>query len=321
MPRICYTPCNFKQKTLYLISDADAIIDELVGQGYDLTVRQLYYLMIARDKFPDSWIDETYNRKNGLDPRTKNTIKNYKKFCGVISDARRAGLVDWDAIVDRGRNLSGWSSWDSPGARMTSAAHSFALDKWADQPRRVEVWVEKDALLGVFQKACSQYSVPFTSCRGYTSDSEIWAAAQRLRGYAKNGQEPLVLQFSDHDPSGLDMERDIADRLYLFARQEIEVRRIAFTWDQVQEFGPPPNPAKETDARFAKYSEEYGDDSWELDAIAPPSLSEIITNAIEEVMDQEAWSAAEAEEEKGREQLMLVGRNFNKAVRYLERGA
>jgi hypothetical protein len=319
MPRICYTPCNFRPQTLHLIAAAVGIIEELVGQGYDLTVRQLYYQMVARDLFPDSWVDVEYNRRNGLDATTKNTMKNYKKFCGVISDARRAGLIDWDAIVDRGRNLQGWPSWSSPGHRMRSAAASYNTDKWATQPHRVEVWVEKDALLGVFGQACAQYQVPHTSCRGYTSDSEIWAAAQRLRKYDEDGQPPIVLQFSDHDPSGVDMERDITDRLYLFARREVEVRRIAFTWAQVQEMQPPPNPAKETDPRHKNYEERFGNESWELDAIAPPELSQIIVNAIEDVLDRDAWDAAIAEEETGREELELVARNFPAAVRYVQR--
>jgi hypothetical protein len=317
MPRICYTPCNFQAKTQYLIAEADAMVTELMQQGYDLTVRQLYYLMIGRDKFPDTWIDTAYNLKHGLDPNTKNTLKNYKKFCGIISDARRAGLIDWTAIVDRGRNLQTFGSWTSPAHMMRSAANGYAIDKWADQPHRVEVWVEKDALLGVFGRACAALDVPYTSCRGYTSDSEIWAAAQRLRKYDENGQKPIVLQFSDHDPSGLDMERDIADRLYLFARREIEVRRIAFTWAQVQEFDPPPNPAKETDARFEKYQDEYGDSSWELDAIAPPDLATIIEEAVLAIRDEDLWQESEARESKEREELLLVSDNFHSAVKYL----
>lgn len=319
MPHICYTPRKFQGKTLYLISSADAIITELVTQGYDLTVRQLYYLMIARDLFPDTWIDRAYNLKHGLDPDTKNTLKNYKKFCGVVSDARRAGLLDWSAIVDRGRNLQSWASYPSAAARMRSAARTYARDKWGDQEYRVEVWVEKDALLGVFGQACMEVEVPYTSCRGYTSDSEIWAAAQRLRGYAENGQTPIVLQFSDHDPSGVDMERDIADRLYLFARREIEVRRIAFTWEQVQQFNPPPNPAKETDARFARYQEQYGDESWELDAIAPPDLATIIKNAVLDIRDEEQWEESVRLEDEEREGLTLLGENFDKAVRYVKK--
>lgn len=321
MPLICYQPKRFAAKTLYLIGEAVAAIDELVGQGYDLTVRQLYYLMIARDKFPDTWIDREYNLKHGLDPDTKNTMKNYKKFCGVVSDARRAGLIDWSAIVDRGRALQSWAFYRNPAHRMRSAANSYAIDLWKDQPRRVEVWVEKDALLGVLERVCSEYGVPYTSCKGYTSDSEIWAAAQRLREYRKNGQEPVVLQLSDHDSSGIDMERDISDRLYLFAREDIEVHRVAFTWDQVQEFNPPPNPAKETDPRFKQYQEKYGDDSWELDAIAPPDLHRIIGTAIESFRDDDLWTAAVRRQEKEREQLTLVADHFPQAVRLLTKAS
>lgn len=316
MPKICYTPVNFADKTLRILAHAIGVIEDWAEQGYDMTVRQVYYQMIAKDYFPDTWIDPVYNRKQGLDPNTKNTVKNYKKFAGLISDARRAGMVDWDHIVDRKRNLQSWPSWTSPAAIIRNAAFGYAIDKWKDQPHRVEVWVEKDALIGVLARACSEWSLPHFSCSGYNSDSEMWRAAQRLKAHKKNGQPPIIIQLSDHDPSGKDMERDILDRLYLFSGYNMQVRRIALTMDQIEEFNPPPNPAKESDDRYKKYEEEFGDSSWELDAMTPTFLNEIIDKEVQSIVDMGRWEEAESHEQEQRESLIKVSKNWPKVARY-----
>src|SRR5215467_8357308 len=149
-----------------------------------------------------------------------NRQSEYKRLGDIINDARLAGLVDWGAIVDRTRNIRALSHWSDPAAIVEAAANRFAVDKWADQPRRVEVWIEKDALVGVFEPVCDELDVPLFSCRGYTSQSEVWGAAQRLERYLMAGQEVVILHFGDHDPSGLDMTRDIRERLRLFLRHD-----------------------------------------------------------------------------------------------------
>lgn len=322
MPKLCYVPKRFADHTLKIVAHALQIIEDLAAQGYEMTARQIYYQMIALDLFPDQWIDEKYNKKFGLDPRTKNTMKNYKKFCGLLSDARRAGIIDWDHIVDLKRNLLSYGFSADPAQAIRRAVYGYAIDLWKDQPRRVEVWVEKDALIGVLGKPCGPWRVPHFSCSGYNSDSEMWRAAQRLVAYKKAGQEPLVIQLSDHDPSGKDMERDVVDRLYLFSGgHNIEVQRIALTMDQINEFNPPPNPAKESDSRYKAYEQEFGDESWELDALTPSYLGSLIEEKITDVIDMDAWRAAQAQEERDEASLQKLTRNWKKVERYLEKMA
>ena len=86
MSKICYLPRNFRPDTLEIIAKANVVIVDYQQQGFKLTLRQLYYQFIARDLFPESWIDEEYNRKNGLPPDTKNTMKNYKHLGDIIND-------------------------------------------------------------------------------------------------------------------------------------------------------------------------------------------------------------------------------------------
>lgn len=316
MPKICYTTKKFADKTLLLIHHANEIIERYARQGYDMTVRQVYYQMIAKDLFPDTWIDKNYNLRNGLDPNTKNTIKNYKNFGGILSDARRAGLIDWNHIVDRRRGLLGYGFYENMADYVNSLAPGYYVDRWENQPRRVEVWVEKDALIGVIGRACGTYQLPHFSCAGYNSDSEMWRAAQRLKSYIRNGYDPVIIQLSDHDPSGIDMERDVSERLTLLSGgYEFPVHRVALTMKQIEEVNAPPNPAKETDARFSNYRDQFGDESWELDALEPQYLNDLITDTIEEnYLDSDLWNDKIAEEEEARKPLYAITNNWQRVV-------
>jgi hypothetical protein len=130
MSKICYREINFRSESLRLIEQVNAIIHEYQDMGYSLTLRQVYYQLVSRDVIP-------------------NNERSYKNLGNLISDGRMSGLIDWNAIEDRTRNLRKNSHWTSPGSIIHSAAYSFAYDKWADQDSYVEVWVEKDALVGI----------------------------------------------------------------------------------------------------------------------------------------------------------------------------
>ncbi|MGI9076096.1 MAG: hypothetical protein ACR2G6_02060 [Gemmatimonadaceae bacterium] len=288
MPQICYIKRKFAGKTMQLIEHANVILAEYQEQGFSLTLRQLYYQFVARDVLP-------------------NTQRSYKRLGVIISDARRAGLIDWDDIEDRTRELRGVTGYDSPVAFMDIVSQAYYRKLWDAQPAYVEVWFEKDALMGVFERAANEWRVPFFSCRGYTSDSEVWAAAQRLVDVGK--ERTIVLHFGDHDPSGIDMTRDITDRLEMFSEcaSEIEIRRIALTMEQVRQYNPPPNPAKQTDARYESYKRDYGNQSWELDALTPTVLAELVRDEIMNVLDLKAWEQAQAEEQAEREIIGRIG--------------
>ena len=305
MPKIVYVPKAFNEEHANIITQANQIIAGYAQQGYDLTLRQLYYQFVSRDWFPETWKDK--------ETGSTNNERSYKKLGNIVSDARRAGKIDWDAIVDRTRNVRTSPAWDGPEDIVAACAKQFSIDFWANQQYRPEVWVEKDALVGVIEVACRQWHCPYFSCRGYTSDSEIWAAAQRLMAHVHKDQIPVVFHLGDHDPSGIDMSRDIADRIKLFAKNcptKIEVKRIALTMTQVEEVEPPPNPAKNTDARFKKYNEEYGDESWELDALEPQYITELIAHHMEGIVDQAAWDEATERRDEGRRLLGQVAKNW-----------
>lgn len=283
MPKTTYVKRRFSTSSQEIIEHADDIISTYQAQGLTLTLRQLYYRFIAGDLLP-------------------NTQRDYKRLGSIINDARLAGLIDWDAIEDRGRHLLAPSHWDSPGDIISSAASSYALDKWAGQDQRVEIWVEKEALIGVVERACEPLDVPCFACKGYVSQSEMWRASLRFLRYRRNGWIPTIIHLGDHDPSGIDMTRDIRDRLSTFGI-DMEIERIALNMNQVEEYDPPPNPAKQTDSRASGYIEEYGYNSWELDALEPAVLNDLIQNAIREHLDQDLFDVMEELQEKQRETL------------------
>lgn len=316
MPKIAYLTKNFRAETLAIIAKANTVIADYMRQGFKLTLRQLYYQFIAKDLLPHSWIDAEYNAKHGLPADTKNTMKNYKHLGDIINDGRLAGQIDWTAIEDRTRNLQTHSSWTSPHSIIRACADQYTVDLWAEQGNHVEVWIEKEALIGVIEGICTELQVPYFACKGYTSQSEMWEAAQRLKRYEKAGKDTVVVHLGDHDPSGLDMTRDIQERLELFGSTTV-IDRIALTWQQIDEYGPPPNPAKTTDARYEKYREQFGDDSWELDALEPQVMADLIRDAVQARIDQELWDEAVAQQDMGRTQLSTISRRWDAVVDFL----
>lgn len=297
MPLICYREKRFNTKSRAIIGQAIAIIDEYAKQGFSLTLRQLYYQFVSRDLIP-------------------NTQKSYKALGEIINDARLAGQIDWHSIVDRTRNLQTVSSWDSPKEIVMSCANQFRLDRWDPQPNYVEVWIEKDALIGVIEGICQENSVPYFSCRGYTSQSEMWSAGRRL-GHKRDrdGKEVHIIHFGDHDPSGCDMSRDIEERLIEFSEGEINFHRAALNMPQIKKFKPPPNPAKITDSRAKDYIRQHGRQSWELDALEPKVINSLIQSNIDKLRDPALWEKTLAEEKKHKDDLAVVAAFWPAAVK------
>lgn len=281
-----------RAKTMVVIDQANRIIDEYVGQGFKLTLRQLYYQFVARGLLEE------------------NTMKQYKRIGTITRDARDGGMIDWDAIEDRTREVHTHSSWINPAAMITSAAMSYRIDLWENQVYRPEVWVEKDALLGVIEGVCTELRVPYFAHRGNNSQTLQYEAGRRFEDYIDQGLVPVVLHLADHDPNGIDMTRDNRDRIALYARGDVEVRRVGLNIDQVRRFGPPPNFAKDSDTRSAAYIEQFGEECWELDALSPTVIADLIREAIEPLIDWPKWQASTAREERGRKQLVSVAKNW-----------
>lgn len=302
MPRIAYVPKVFRAEHMDIIQKANQIAADFSARGFNLTLRQLYYQFVGRGWLP-------------------NVDAQYKRLGGIINDARLAGEMDWNYISDRTRNLVGtFYGYEDPADVIDAAAFSVAL--WEGQGYRPEVWVEKDALIGVIGTAVRPFRLPHFACRGYTSQSEVWGAAMRMVEYRRQGLTPVIFHLGDHDPSGIDMTRDIRDRLALFCwhhgYEPPEVKRLALNMDQIEEYDPPPNPAKVTDARFASYEAEYGEESWELDALDPDVIVTLIRDNIRPLIDKDAWDGMKEKEAKGRATLEAIREHYDSVIEHLD---
>jgi len=309
---------DFKPKSLAIINLAQQICEEYQADGYDLTLRQLYYQFIRRDFFP-------------------NTEQSYNRLGSIISDARMAGLIDWDHLTDRTRQSFTPYVNEEVETIFDGIEENLVFDRWKNQPVHIEVWVEKQALEEIVQRAANAMQVTYLACKGYMSSSEMHDAAMRMLRAVEHGKRVLILHLGDHDPSGIDMTRDIRDRLVTFIGHHIAtawgweevpelgdlseaasslygcpdgadvvtVDRIALNMDQVRQYNPPPNPAKMTDSRANDYIEKFGRSSWELDALLPAQLEELIRNAVADVRNADEWNAAGRAEREARGDVLI----------------
>lgn len=283
-----YTDQKFKADTLAIIEKADEILAEYAADNLVVTVRQLYYQFVARDLIP-------------------NSQKSYKRLADIIMQGRMAGLLDWDRIEDRGRLPETPSEWSSIDQIVDAAVAQFKLPRLRGQHTYAELWVEKQALAGVLAPLAREFHVTLMVNKGYSSASAMRESALRferkaedLQQYTRRRVERVLFYLGDHDPSGEDMVRDIRDRLTTFGVDRLDVRKVALTMGQIEQYEPPPNPAKTTDSRYEKYAAQHGTESWELDALDPPTLRAVIREAFASVVDRAAWDAVIREEEAQR---------------------
>jgi hypothetical protein len=294
MSKQFYKHFEFRAPALAMIDVMNEICEDYMQQGFVLTVRQLYYQLVARGHI-------------------ENTERSYKRTTGLVNDARLAGLMDWDAIEDRTRAFIKRGRWGSANEILASVAKQFHMDLWAGQPYRVHVIVEKEALAGVLEGVCRQYDVPLLAARGYPSGTVLREFAQvDLQQCGEQRQTPVILHFGDHDPSGIDMSRDLEMRIAMFNEcgEAVEFERLALNMPQIEELKPPPNPAKVTDSRFASYAQEYGDESWELDALSPSYLVDLVQRNVTRYIEDYIWDERVKEIEGIKARLQKTAENF-----------
>jgi len=250
-----------------LVKICNEIIVEYQAQGFTLTLRQLYYQFVSGT-----------------------IIAKPPKDTNVSLDRERCapGRADhWHAIEDRTRNLQRLSHWNTPEEIVKSCAQSYHMDMW-ERAALSAGSVDRKGRTGWRDRSvCDEFDIPYFSCRGYTSQSEMWAAS-RQAGFVPRADSDH-LSFGDHDPSGKDMTRDITERLEMFMGG-LEVKRMALNMNQVEQYDPPPNPAKTTDSRYGAYIAEFGDESWELDALEPAVIAALIRSAVTELIDPVQWT-------------------------------
>ena len=261
----------------------NSIIEEYANDGYVLTLRQLYYQLVSRDIIP-------------------NKIQEYAKLSTLLVKGRMAGVVDWDAIEDRIRIpfLPYWVTGIEDAINNTVS--QYRLNRQEGQKVYIELWVEKDALSGVLKRVTKKYHINLMVNRGYSSCTAMHDAHERLERVGYPCTRKIILYLGDHDPSGLDMIRDIQERLNEFG-SDVEVIPIGITQQQIKKYNPPTNPAKIKDPRAKWYIEQYGNTSWEVDALNPEILNNLVKKNIEKFIDMDLFNEQLEKEEEDKEEL------------------
>ncbi len=324
-----------------IIDNMISIVEEYQEDGYIITLRQLYYQLVARDIIP-------------------NHDKVYKKIGAIKDDCVYSGLIDWNAFEDRGRVPIRAYFENSIKSALQRTSRFYALDRQLNQNTHIEVWTEKDAISNILRRVTDPYTMRLVINKGYTSSTAIYAAYERFSDLIKKGKPIRILYFGDHDPSGLDMIRDIKERLiFMFANGErlthwkffntaaqwfidthskytnangdsldieeakegwkvevlteyleykklFEVIPVGLTMKQIQLYNPPHNPAKITDPRAKEYIKKFGDISWEVDSLEPKTMIDIVQNAILEHLDIDVYNGVIVKEENDKTKLNKI---------------
>jgi len=268
--RMAYIEKKLHAANLKLVVLMNEIMDGYKEQNFKLTVRQLFYQLVTRNAIA-------------------NNEKQYGKISRLCADARMAGMMDWDMIEDRTRAFISRAHWENGADILEGCASQYHEDLWEWQDNRLFVVVEKEALAGMLEPVCHEMDMPLLADRGYPSVSVLHTfAVERIIPAMKEKQHPIILHLGDHDPSGLDMTRDLQEKLSLFTGKSVDVRRIALNMNQVEELRLLPNPAKKKDKRFTAYAQKYGTSSWELDALPPEYLTSLVREHAAEFIDTDA---------------------------------
>ena len=224
-----------------------------------MTVRQVYYQLVSKRLI-------------------ENSNKSYKAYDSLLTRCREDGQIDPAMFIDGSRPQENYDRYGFTGLEdyVEAIRDDYRRDPLEGQEQQVELWIEKDALRR-FVMAGLDLPIPNVATRGYAPFTMLYEAA------ARSAERPLViLQLGDHDPSGIDIWRNIRETL-----PGADVVRVALTPEQVEEYNLPPIPTKPGDTRQAGFVEKHGDAAVELDALPPDALVGLAQKAIDQYIDRD----------------------------------
>jgi hypothetical protein len=235
-----------------------------------MTIRQLFYRLVSRGLIP-------------------NDRKHYQLTSRVMTKSRDDGRCSFDAIVDRSRPSYSPNVFDDADEYANTVQRSYRKDYWATQPNHVEIWVEKDAIIGSIEPTTDELGVTIRVGRGFLSTTKAHEIATR---FASVDKPITVFYLGDHDPSGHDIERDLYARIRSYGSGDFNMQRLAIHKADIAQFNLPPLRIKDSDARAVKFRAQHGEDCVELDALPPDELRRRIKEAVELLQDRTLWDRA-----------------------------
>ncbi|REK12639.1 MAG: chromosome partitioning protein ParB [Planctomycetota bacterium] len=294
---------KISQAKMPMLEAVRAILKER-REFWPLSDRQIHYALLN---------DPPLRHASKPNSRYDNTQRSYKSLVDLLTRARLAFYIRWNAIADETRPVSLWQVHDDPRSFVRQELADLLKGYWRNlqqsQPNHIEIVGEKNTVASILQPVAAEYCIPLTTGRGYCSLPPRYAMADR---FEKSGKEKLVLLIvSDFDPDGDEIAHSFARSMRDdFQIEAIQPVKVALTAEQVVAYQLPPNmQAKQSSVHHAKFVERHGsDDVFELEALAPEQLQQILREAIEAVLDREAFDAEVAAERKDAAHLEAVRR-------------
>src|SRR5882724_76393 len=217
-----------------------------------------------------------------------NTRKDYQRVSPIMTKARNDGRVGFDSIVDRSRPEYMPNVFEDAAQYADVVKNAYRKDYWRLQPERVELWCEKDSVIGSIEELTNKLGVIVRVSRGFLSTTK----AHDLAEVIKSSEKPMTLFYlGDHDPSGRQIEADMAERIRGYG-SKFTITRLAIHAADIAKFKLPPLRVKESDSRAAGFLRRYANKSVELDALPPTELRRRIEGAVREKLDAELWDRA-----------------------------
>jgi hypothetical protein len=227
---------------------------------------------------------------------------NMQRVYRLLKEARERGLIPWEWITDETRELERAATWDDPAAYVRAVHRSYRRDFWQQQLIRAEIWSEKGTVRGVLAPVLDQYGVGFRVMHGFSGATTVYDVAQDY-----DGRPLVVLYVGDWDPSGLCMsEQDLPDRIAKYGGNHVILKRIALTREHLAGLPSFPASNKKKDPRYGWFVRRFGERCWELDALDPNDLRELVEDAIKEQIEPISWERCAAVEKAERESLRTV---------------
>jgi hypothetical protein len=274
------SPIKRRRRTKDEINTICNAMEEVVAEDSPMTVRQVFYRMVAI----------------GVIEKSENEYQN--TVGRLLLKLRREKRIPYRWIADETRWVRKSQRYDSMEAALLDTASTYRRALWRQMPAYVEVWVEKEALAGVIVQVTDQWDVPLMVCKGFASESYLYSAAEAIKGY---GKPAYLYLLTDHDPSGLAIASDIERRIRGFAPDcEINVERLAVTEEQIDRWSLPTRPTKTSDSR----ARSFQGGSVDLDAIPPAHLRNLVRRAITRHIDPDVLDMTRQIERQERKGLM-----------------
>ena len=271
-------------------------LEKFEEQEIKPTLRAMFYALVSLSVIPNA----------------QNYYKGLSKF---TARAREAGVLEMDCFADNSRGLVNEpreyetikdyvSFLVKALERGPEVYNESFLPMWHDQPNYVEVWVEKDALVGTFESVLKDKGVAIVPNRGFSSVSFMYDNVQRLQEKQEDHEFIHVLYFGDLDPSGDAIDDIIENKFELYGLEGVDFERIAITEEHVRAFNLPKNPDPDTVAKLrrdtrspafeAKYGELFQIEVDALQAYAPGEFKAIIQDSVMAYFDQDIWDEVKA---------------------------